>query len=126
MEPDGNRSKSKKCLKACGKALPTDHQAAILPLEPGKCALGLEPRHDFFDWSAPVFLRLPDALRDLRPNPSLPELLPQRFGIIAPIHRKDFEAFARTPPFARADLHGIEQRHHLSPLIAIGWRDTVR
>ena len=39
MDPDVDRSKRKKCLKACGNALPTDHQAAILLLEPGKGAL---------------------------------------------------------------------------------------
>ena len=36
-----DRSKSKKRLKACGNALPADHQAAIFLLEPGKRALRL-------------------------------------------------------------------------------------
>jgi hypothetical protein len=65
-------------------------------------------------------LRLPDALRELRPAPALPELLPQRFGIIPFIGREDLEAFTRTPPFAGADLHGIKQRQHLCQLVPIG------
>src|SRR6267142_6091673 len=120
MDPYMDCSKSQKRLKACGNALPAGHQTAILLLEPGKCALGLESWDNFFDWSAPVFLRLPDALRDLRPDTPLPELLPQRFRIIALIRRHDLEPFARTTPFAGADFHGIKQRHHLCPLVSIG------
>src|SRR5512145_2783450 len=77
-----DRGDRKKCFEAGGNMLPPDHQATIFLLEPSKGALGLEPRHDFFDRSSPVLLRLPDALRERRPAPSLPELLPQRFGII--------------------------------------------
>ena len=62
MDPDMDCSKSQKRLKACGHALPADHQAAILLLEPGKGALGLKSWHHVFDRSASIFLRLPDAL----------------------------------------------------------------
>ena len=113
-------SKSQKRLKACGHALPADHQAAILLLEPGTCALGLASWDDFFDWSAPVVLRLPDPLRDLRPDIPLPELLPQRFRLIALLRRHALEPFARTTPFAGADLHGLKPRHHLGPLVSLG------
>src|SRR6266851_4651663 len=126
MDPDVDRSKSKKRLKACGNALPADHQAAILLLEPGKGALSLKSWDGFFDRSAPVLFRLPDALRDLRPNTPLPELLPQRFRLIAFICCDDLETFAGATPFARVHLDGIEQRHHLGPLIPLGRRDTVR
>lgn len=126
LDPDVNCSKSKKRLKACGKALPTDHQTAILLLEPGKCALSLESWHHFFDRSATIFLGLPDALRELCPDPPFPELLPERFGIIAFIRRNDLEAFAGAPPFAGADLDRIQQWHHLGALIPVGWRGTVR
>src|ERR1700704_5284885 len=126
MDPDMDRSKSKKRLKACGNALPTDHQAAILLLEPGKGALRLKSGDHCFDRSAPVFLRLPDPLRDLCPDTPLPELLPQHFRIIAFIRRDHFEPFAGATSFARMYLDSIEQRHHLGPLIPLGWRDAVR
>ena len=54
MDPDVNRRQSKKRLTACGKALPTDHQAAILLLEPGKGALRLKAWDSLFDRSPPV------------------------------------------------------------------------
>ena len=120
-----DRGDRKTCLEAGGDTLPPDHKATIFLLEPGKGALGLEPRHDFFDRSAPVFLCLPDTLRDLRPDPSLPELLPQCFGILPFLGRDDLEAFTRTSPFARADLHGIQQRQHLCPLVPLGRGDAI-
>src|SRR5215831_6757192 len=126
MDPDMDRSKSKKRLAAGRNALPADHQTTIFLLKPRKRALGLEPWDNLFDRPAPVFLRLPDALGDLRPNAPLPELLPQRFRIIAFICCDDLEPFAGAPPFARVYLDGIEQRHHLGPLIPIGRRDAVR
>jgi hypothetical protein len=117
MNPDMDRSKRKKRLKTCGNALPTDHQAAILLLEPGKCTLRLESWDHFFDRSAPVFLRLPDALRDLHPDTPLPELLPQRFRLIPFLRREHFATCAGATPFARVPLDGVEQRHHLGALI---------
>ena len=83
MDPDMDRSKSQKRLKAGRNALPADHQTTIFLLKPRKRALGLEPWDHCFDRSAPGFLRLPDALGDLCPDTPLPELLPQRFRIIA-------------------------------------------
>src|SRR5688572_3212180 len=100
MDPDVNRGKSKKCLKACGNAFPTHHQAAILLLEPGKGVLSLKAGDCFFDRSPPVLFRLPDALRDLRPGTPLPELLPQRLRIIPFIRRDHLETFARATAFA--------------------------
>ena len=76
MDPDVDRGNCQKRVKAGGNALPADHQATILLLEPSKGPLGLEPRDDFFDRPATVFLGLPDPLRELRPDPPLPELLP--------------------------------------------------
>ena len=66
-----DRSHRQKCLKACGNTLPSYHQATILLLEPGECPLGLEPRHNFFDWSPRRLLRLLDPLRELCPYPTL-------------------------------------------------------
>src|SRR5215471_3576387 len=126
MDPDVNRRQSKKRLKACGKALPTDHQAAILLLEPGKGALRLKAWDNLFDRSPPVLFRFPDALRDLRPDTPLPKLLSQRFRIIPFIRRNHFETFAGATSLARVHLDRIEQRYHLGTLIAIGWRDAVR
>src|SRR2546428_8780918 len=103
MYPDVDGSNCQKRVEARGNTLPTDHQAAVFLLEPGKCALGLEPRDHVFDRSPPVFLGLPDSLRDLRAYPSLPELLPQRFRIIAFICCHDFEAFAGATTSASAD-----------------------
>src|SRR3954454_4135145 len=98
MEPDVDRGDRQERLEAHGNALPSDDQAAILLLEPGKGPLGLESRHHLLHWSAPVFLRLSDPLRDLGPDATPPELLTQRFRIIAFIGREDLEAFARTAP----------------------------
>ena len=64
-----------KRVETCGHMLPPDDQTAILFLEPGEGALGLEAGHHFCDRTAPVFLGLPDALGDLRPDATLPELL---------------------------------------------------
>src|SRR5215211_6971846 len=120
-----DRSKSKQRLKACSDALPTDDQTAILLLEPGKGALRLKAWDNLFDRSASVFLRLPDALRDLCPDTPLPELLPQRFRIILFIRRDHFETLAGAPSFARVHLDRIEQRHHLGTFIPIGWREAI-
>src|SRR6266705_2367674 len=120
MDPDMDGSKSQKRLKACGNALPADHQAAILLLEPGTGALGLASWDDFFAWSTPVVLRLPDPLRDLRPDTPLPELLPQRLRLIALFRRHDLEPCARTTPCAGADCHGLKHRHHWCPLVPLG------
>src|SRR5215471_21024412 len=113
MDPNVNRGESQKRLKACRNALPTDDQAAIFLLEPGKRALRLKAWHHLFDRSAPGFLRLPDPLGYLGADPPLPELLPEGFGIIPFIRRDDLEAFARPAPFARAHLDRIKQRQHL-------------
>ena len=113
MDPDMDRSKSKKRLKAGRNALPTDSQAAILLLEPGKGALSLKSRDHFLDRSAPVFLRLPDALRAVRPDTTLPQLLPERLRIILFLRRDHFETLAGATSFARVHLDRLEPRHHL-------------
>src|SRR5712692_6357001 len=74
MNPHVDGSDGQKRFEARGNTLPTDHQAAVFLLEPGKCALGLEPRDHFFNRSAPVFLGLPDSFRDVCPDPTLPQL----------------------------------------------------
>ena len=119
-------SDRQKRLKAGRNPLPADHQPAGFLLKPGKGALGLEPWHPFFDRSAPVFLRLPDPLGYLGANPSLPELLPEGFGIIPFIRRDDLEAFAWTAPFPGADLDRLKQRQHVRPLVSVGRRGPVR
>jgi hypothetical protein len=93
-----DRGDRQKCFKACGQALPSHHQATILLLEPGTRALGLEPRHDVFDWSPTVSLGLPDPLGELGPSTTLASLLPQHFGIIAFIGHDDLEAFTGGGP----------------------------
>ena len=72
MDPNVNRSDSQECLEAGSNALPAADQATVLLLKPGKCPLGLEPGYHLFDGSTTIFLRLPDALRDLRPDTPLP------------------------------------------------------
>lgn len=108
LDPDVDRGNGQKCVKAGGNALPPDHQATILLLEPRKSPLGLEPRDNLLDRSAPIFLGLPHPLRELRPDPPFPELLPERFGSIAFIGRDDLQAFAGTAAAARADLDCIK------------------
>src|SRR5215510_9153470 len=90
-----------KRVETCGKTLPPDDQAAILFLEPGEGALGLEAGHHCVDRTAPVFLGLPHALRDLRPDATLPELLTQGFRIVPFISGDDVETFTRTASCAR-------------------------
>jgi len=97
LDPNVYRSDRQKCLKACGKTLPSHHPASILLLEPGECPLGLEPRPHVFDGAPARFLGLPDALRERRSYTTLASLLPQRFGIIALIRRTHFETFAGRP-----------------------------
>jgi hypothetical protein len=121
-----NRSDRQKCLKACGNALPSHHQATILLLEPGECPLGLEPRHTLFDRSPTVLLGLPDPLRERCPDTPLPKLLPERLRLLAFIRRDHFETLARTTAFAHVHLDRIEQRPHLRPILPIGRRDAVR
>ncbi len=115
-----DRSNRQKRLKAGRNPLPADHQPTVFLLKPGKGALGLAPRHDVFDGSAPVLLRLPDPLRELRPDPPLAQYLPQGFRIIALICCDHLEAFAGPAPLPGTDLHRIKQRQHLRPLVAIG------
>src|SRR5215471_4752568 len=102
MDPDVDRGDCQKRVKAGRNALPADHQAAILLLEPGKGALGLKSWHHLFDRSAALLLRLPDPLRELCPNTALPYHLTEHFGIIAFICRDDLETFPGAPPFPRA------------------------
>jgi hypothetical protein len=71
MNPDVNGSDSQQRVEARGKALPPDHQTALLLLKPSKGPLGLKPRHYFLDRPAPVFLALPDPLRELRSDTTL-------------------------------------------------------
>src|SRR4030095_15340919 len=125
MDPNMNRGESQECLETCGDALPADDQAPVFLLKPGKGALGLEPGHHLCDGPAPIFLGLPDALRDLGPDPPLPELLAQRFRIIPFIRGDDAQPFAGTAPFTRAELHGIKQRQHCCPLAPIGRRGAI-
>src|ERR687886_403643 len=108
MNPNMDRGDRQKRVEACRNALPSDHQAPILLLEPSKGPLGLESWHHFFDRSATIFLGLPDALRELCPDPPFLELLPERFGIIAFIGGDDFEPCARASPLARAHLDRIK------------------
>jgi len=71
MNPNMDRDDRQKRVEACRNALPPDHQAAILLLQPGKRPLRLESWHHFFDRSATIFLGLPDTLWELCPDPPL-------------------------------------------------------
>ena len=93
MYPYVDGGDRQKRFEACGNAFPTDHQAAVFLLEPGKRALGLEPGDHLFNRSAPVFLGLPNPLGNLGADTTLPELLTEGCGIIPFICCNDFEAF---------------------------------
>ena len=108
LDPDVDRGNGQKCVKAGGNALPPDHQATILLLEPSKGPLSLEPRDDVLDRSATIFLGLPDPLGELCPNTTLAQLLAKCFGIIAFIRRDDLQAVAGTAAAARADFDCIK------------------
>ena len=76
VDHDVNCSKSQKRLNTNGQALPMDYQAATLLLEPGKGTLCLQAWDGSCDQFPPVFWRLPDTLRALRPDTPLLALLP--------------------------------------------------
>ena len=108
MNPDVNGSDSQQRVEARGQALPPDHQTTILLLKPGKGPLSLKSRDHFLDRLAPIFLGLPDALRDLPPNTPLPELLAQHLRVIPFIRRDHFETFAGATSFACPHLDRIK------------------
>jgi peptide deformylase len=43
------------------------------------------------------------------------------FGVIAVIRRQHFEPFARSAPFTRAEVEGVQPREDLGSLVPIGW-----
>jgi hypothetical protein len=126
MDPNMDRGDRQKCVEACSNTLPTHHQTTVFLLEPGKRPLCLEPRGHFFDGSPTVFLRLPDPLRELCPDPALPYRLTECFRSIPFIRHEDLEAFAGATPLACVDLDVIKQRQHLGTLIPVGRRGPVR
>src|SRR6516164_6687005 len=116
MDPNVNRGKSQEGLETCGDALPADDQAPVFLLKPGNGPLGWEPWHHLCAGPPPIFLGLPDALRDLGPAPPLPELLAPRFRRIACLRGDDAPPVAGAAPLARAALDGITHRQHVGPL----------
>src|SRR6516165_4256070 len=125
MDPNVNRGKSQACLETCGDALPADDQAPVFLLKPGHGPLGLEPWHHLCAGPPPIFLGLPDALRDLGPAPPLPELLAPRFRLIACLRGDDAPPVAGAAPLARAALDGSKRRQHVGPLVPLGRRGAV-
>src|SRR6516162_753404 len=115
MDPNVNRGESQECLETCGDALPADDQAPVFLLKPGKGPLGLEPWHHLCDGPTPIFLGLPDALRHLGPDTPLPELLAQRFRIIAFSLADDEQPGAWAASWGRAELYSIQPRQPLWP-----------
>ena len=87
----------KKSVDAHHETLPTDDQAAILLLEPGKGALGLKAGDVLLDWSPTWGLALPDPLRDLCPHPPVTELLAQGLGVIPFIRLRTGKRFRGCP-----------------------------
>src|SRR5437016_14674019 len=100
MEPDVDHGDRQAPLAARGNALPSDDPAARRLLAPGKRPLGVASRHHVLHRSPPVLLRLPDPLRALGPDATLPELLPQRCCLIAFLGREAREACSRSSPLA--------------------------
>jgi hypothetical protein len=98
----------------------THHQATVCLLEPGKGPLGLESWDDLFHWSPTIFLGLPDALRELRPEPTLPELLAEGLCSIPFVCRDVLETLAGAPCFAWAPLDRLEPWEDLGALIPVG------
>ena len=73
-----------------------------------------------------MFLGLPDALRDLRVDPALAELLAYSLRIRPFSRRKHFQPFPWAAGMARTHPDGIQQREDLRPFIAIGRGGAVR
>jgi hypothetical protein len=107
MDPDVDRSKSQRRLKACGNALPADHPAPILLLNLGTGARSWTAADHFLDRSAQGLLRLPDARRALRPKTQLPALLPPRLRLL-PLLRCDLlgDVGGGDPVWVRGPLDG--------------------
>jgi hypothetical protein len=111
-----------KCIEAGGQTFPADDQAAVLPLEPGKGALGLKARNVLPEGTPTWFPGVPHPLGNLGPNPTFPESLAKICGIIPFVHGQHLEPFAWSAPCTRADAQGIQQRDDLGPLVTIGGR----
>jgi len=111
-----------KRVEAGGETFPADDQAAVLPLEPGKCPLGLVARDVLFDWPPARVAVLPHAFGNLGPDTASAQTMTEVFGIIPLIHGQHLEAFTWSAPFARADVEGVQQRDDLGPLMTIGRR----
>src|SRR5687768_11026398 len=116
----------KKGIETQGKTFPTDDQAAILFLEPGKGTLGLKAWNVLLDRSPTWGLALPDPFRDLRPDAAAAELLTEVLRIIALVGDEDVRPFpgASTPAGPHTD--GIQEGYDLGAFIAVSRRCAVR
>jgi hypothetical protein len=114
-----NHGDGEKRIEACGETFPADDQAAVLPLEPRNCAPGLEARGILFNWAPTRPSGSPHPFGELGPDPASAESMTEVFGLIPLIRRQDLEPFARSAPFAGADVEGIQQWEDLGPLVTI-------
>ena len=119
-----NHGDGKQCLEAHRETLPTEDQAAILFLEPGKGALSLEAWHLPLDRSATSELAPPDPCGHLRPNAPGAELLAQDFGVISFVRHDDLQAFPGASSLAGPPLDRVQPGDSLGTLIALGRCDA--
>jgi hypothetical protein len=122
MNPHVNHGHGKKRVEACGETFPAHDQAAVLPLKPGKRPLDLVARDLLLDRPPSRLVALPHPFGNLGPDTASAEAMTEVFGIIPLIHCQNREAFPWSASFAGADVEGIQPRHDLSPLVAIGRR----
>jgi hypothetical protein len=119
MDPHVNHGDGEKRIEAGGETFPAHDQAAVLPLELRKCALGLKAWGVLFEGTPPRLFRLPDPFRNLRPDPTTPEAMTESLGVVPGIRREDLKPLARSAPFACMDAAGIQQGEDLRPLVAV-------
>jgi hypothetical protein len=117
-----NHCQGEERIEAGSEPFPGHDQAAVLALEPGKRPLGLVARDSIFDRPSPRLMAFPDAFGYLGANAACAEATAEVFGVIALICCQDPEPFARSTLPPRADVHGIQQREHLGPLVPIRGR----
>src|SRR5688500_9091078 len=110
MNPEMHHGNGEKRIEARGQTFPADHQAAVLPLEPGQRPLGLVARDLLFDRPSPRLAAFPSAFEDLGPNAACSEASAEVCGIIALIRGQPLEALARSTLFPRADVQGLQPR----------------
>ena len=113
-------------MEARGQTFPADDHAAVLALEPGTRALGLDARDILFDRPAPERATFPDACGNLRADSPWAEATAEVLRSIALIRGQHLESCARSAPLTCADVQGLQPRDDWGALVPMGGRGACR